>query len=200
MDKSIIDKIIQTIIDFFNKKEPEIINKSTSNAPIATSTSKDTPLIKDNPSTQSLTKNDLLTGRDKTYSSEYTAQISQNLDNLLVTMNKVQEAYGQKFKVNSGWRPSAVNASTPNSAPKSKHLEGLAVDIADPDGKLVEWILSNLGLMKELGLYFEDFRWTPTWCHFQILAPHSGNRIFIPSTAPAIAPDRWIGKYDSKYN
>jgi hypothetical protein len=63
---------------------------------------------------------------------------------------------------------------------KSNHLFGRAVDFADGDGKLKKWILENIKLMEEIGLYMEDFNATKTWVHFQINPPKSGNRFFKP--------------------
>lgn len=151
-----------------------------------------------------ITKDELLMGRDKAYPKEYTKEISDNLDNLLSAMNQIRSAYGVPMKVSSGWRPAAVNKAIAGAAKKSNHMLGLAVDISDRDGKLREWVLSNLDLMQKLGVYLEDFRWTPTWVHFQIAAPKSGKRIFIPyadiKKNPMMAPDAWSGTYDSKHD
>lgn len=62
----------------------------------------------------------------------------------------------------------------------SCHLTGEAVDIADPDGKLGAWLKENKKKLEELGLYVEDLKYTPGWCHLQIRAPKSGRRFFIP--------------------
>jgi len=147
-----------------------------------------------------LTRADLLKGRDKQYAADFTQEISDNLDKLLIILNKLQAAYGKRLPISSGWRPPAVNEATSNAAKKSNHLKGLAVDIADADGDFMRWCLSNLELMKELGVWFEDFRWTPTWTHCQIVPPGSGRRVYVPSTAPAPAPTRWAGTYDQKFD
>lgn len=200
MDKNIVDKIVQAIMGFLGKNapaelakpvEPIIMVQKPDPAPVQTPV-----VVQITP----LTKDDLLMGRDKAYPAEYTAEISANLDKLLPILNKIQEKYGKKFKINSGWRPAAVNAGTPGAAAHSKHMEGLAADIADADGAIMNWTLANLDFMKEIGVHMEDWRWTPTWTHYQCVPPKSGNRIFIPSTAPALAPDRWVGKYAAKYN
>ena len=151
-----------------------------------------------------ITKEELLMGRDKSYPQDYTKEISDNLDRLLGAMNQVRAAYGKPMTVSSGWRPPSINGSIAGAAKKSNHMLGLAVDISDKDGKLREWVLSNLDLMQKLGIYFEDFRWTPTWVHFQVVSPKSSKRIFIPyadiKKNPMIAPDAWSGAYDSKYD
>lgn len=62
----------------------------------------------------------------------------------------------------------------------SCHLSGEAVDIADPDGSLQKWLKENTMLLEGLGLYVEDFKYTPGWVHIQTRAPKSGRRFFIP--------------------
>ena len=142
-----------------------------------------------------ITKKELLMGRDVQFPKEYTKEISDNLDKLLLAINKVRKAYGKPMTVSSGWRPAAVNGRIANAAVKSNHMLGLAVDISDPKGEVMAWILANMKLIVACGLYIEDFRHTPTWVHFQIVAPKSGSRIFVPSSSPAPAPNRWDGKY-----
>lgn len=143
-----------------------------------------------------ISKDELLKGRDKKYPDEYTKDVSNNLDKLLIPLNKIRDAYGKPMLVTSGWRPNELNMHVAGAAAHSKHTLGLAADIQDSDGELLKWVLNNLGLMKQLNIYLEDFRWTPSWIHFQLGPPMSGHRVFIPSSAKALAPDRWNGNYD----
>jgi hypothetical protein len=147
-----------------------------------------------------ISKDELLKGRDQQYPNDYTQEISDNLDQLLIPMNQVRTAWAKPMIVNSGWRPPEINASTPGAATHSKHMIGLAVDIADPDGSLWAWVLQNLSTMQQLNLFFEDKRWTPGWVHFQLGGPASGHRIFVPSAARPSAPDAWDGNYDHSYD
>lgn len=62
----------------------------------------------------------------------------------------------------------------------SKHLDGKAIDIADPKGELAVWIKEHQDLLADAGLYIEDPTETPGWIHFQTEKPASGNRIFKP--------------------
>lgn len=64
----------------------------------------------------------------------------------------------------------------------SSHLYGCAVDIADKDGKLAQWLLSVEGQRKliECGLWMEDPKYTKGWVHLQSYCPKSGNRYFVP--------------------
>ena len=147
-----------------------------------------------------ITKAELLRGRDITFASQYTPKISDNLDDLLEPMNVVRAEYGLPMYCSSGWRPPSVNSMTAGAAPDSAHMTGEAADFKDLDGKLWAWCLANLALLKQLGLYLEDRRWTPGWVHFTTRRPTSGNRIFIPMKGLAPHPNLWDGKYDSKYN
>jgi len=137
--------------------------------------------------------------RDIEYKTQYTQEISDNIDILLNVMNKLRNKYGHPMIVSSGWRPPTFNAKVPGAATHSKHTQGLAVDIRDLDGKLRRWVLNNLDFIAQIGLYMEDFRWTSGWVHFQCVGPRSKHRIFIPynpKTHPPLVPNVWDGKYD----
>lgn len=130
-------------------------------------------------------------GRDKTHADELTQEIQDNAEITVGKVNELLEIAGFKSasEVASGWRPAGVNAATANAAKNSKHLTGQACDIRDGDRSLAGWCADNVDVLEQVGLWCEDFRWTPTWVHFQIVPPKSGRRIFIPSTAPAPDPD-----------
>ena len=111
-------------------------------------------------------------------------EIDLNLKELLYKINLVRTAYSHPMIVTSGLRSidqqNALVAAGKSKASNSKHLFGQAVDILDTDHKLRDWVKDNLQLMETIGLWLEDFDSTPTWCHFQIVAPKSGNRVFKP--------------------
>lgn len=107
-------------------------------------------------------------GRDKSHSSEYSKEISDNIDKLLIPLNKLRDAYGKPMQVSSGWRPPSLNAAVPNAAKKSNHTLGLACDFKDTDGELDKWCLNNMPLLKSLGLWLENPDNTPGWCHLDI--------------------------------
>lgn len=115
-------------------------------------------------------------------------EIQDNLNILLDKVNKVRTAYAKPMIVTSGLRTKqhhleiyARKGIFPPKVPmKSNHLFGRAVDFADGDGKLKKWILENIKLIEEIGLYMEDFTATKTWVHFQINPPKSGKRFFKP--------------------
>lgn len=129
---------------------------------------------------------ELLSGKAKL--GELSNEVQNNLQELLVKVNKVRTAYGKPMIVTSGLRTKqhhleiyARKGIYPPKVPmKSNHLSGRAVDFADSNGELKKWVKANIKLMEEIGLWMEDFSATKTWCHFQINPPKSGNRFFMP--------------------
>lgn len=118
----------------------------------------------------------------------------KDLADLLKKINAVRSAYGKAMTVTSGFRSWADHVriykekAQQRGMPfymtqvptKSKHLYCQAVDIADADGSLKKWVLSNIKVLEDNGLWCEDFSVTTTWVHFQILPPASGKRFFMP--------------------
>jgi uncharacterized protein YcbK (DUF882 family) len=114
--------------------------------------------------------------------------IQTNLTELHRKVNLLRSAYGKSMIVTSGLRTKkhhldiyARKGIFPPKVPmKSNHLFGRAVDFADGDGKLKAWVLENIKLIEEIGLYMEDFSATKTWLHVQTNPPKSGKRFFKP--------------------
>lgn len=144
---------------------------------------------------------EILCGRAKL--ADLPADIQVNLKLLHERINKLRTAYGKPLKVNDGYR--RPQDKPKNGAAKSNHYQGLAIDLDDDNTAFLwKWVQSNLALMQEIGLWMEDPRWTHgsvgTWMHFQVVPPKSKRRIYVPSEAPAAAPELWDGKYDSKFD
>jgi len=138
-----------------------------------------------------LTVKKLLNGYDEymQFKKEINEELLSNLKDLADKVNEFLNHVGlraDQIVINSGFRPQAVNEATANSAKKSNHILGLAVDLKDPFNNLFNAFMKeeNLSKAKELGLYFENPRHTSTWVHIQIVAPKSGNRVFLASSAP----------------
>jgi hypothetical protein len=143
---------------------------------------------------------------------ELTEEQEKNQEDLHKAINVVRKAYGKAMYVTSGVRDMQhhkniylIQGWKEVDIPMgSAHLIGLGIDVADTDGKLWAWCLDNLKLLQEQGLYLEDVRWTRSaksgWVHFQLRAPASGKRIFIPSSQPATDPDFWDGKYSKEFD
>lgn len=130
--------------------------------------------------------------RDSRYRLEWTDEIKWAGRATVVAVNKLlalAEIDGiVRDEVSSGWRPQSVNDSTSNAAKCSKHLTAEACDIWDAGRELAQWCLLNLDKVAACGLWCEDFRYTPTWVHFQTVPPKSGKRVYIPSSSSPKAP------------
>jgi len=115
---------------------------------------------------------------------EMTPVIAKNFKVLHERMNEVRGAYGKPMIVTSGLRSDEdqqrLMAKGKTRAIHSKHLAGAACDIADPDGELAKWCKANEDILKRIGLWCEDPQFTHGWVHFQMMAPASGKRFFIP--------------------
>lgn len=134
-------------------------------------------------------------GNDKKYPNDLTLEVDDNATKLLEAVNTFLANYQPMLLVSSGWRPKTHNTKI-GGAPSSNHIKGLAIDIKDTDNRVFQYVLQNLKLAEQLGLYFEDKRWTPTWVHIQLVKPKSGNRIFVPSSSAPLNAKIWDGKYD----
>lgn len=140
---------------------------------------------------------EILQGRAKL--EDLDEETQANIKVLHERINKLRKAYGKPIRVNDGYR--RPKDTPKNGANKSNHLIGAAIDLDDDDyGTLWKWTLENLELMQEIGLWMEDPRWTHgkigTWMHYSIFPPKSHKRIYVPSLAPASAPELWDGKYN----
>lgn len=82
--------------------------------------------------------------------------------------------------VNSGWRPSTYNSTIPGAAVKSKHITAQAIDLADPEGELDEFLFANQQYLIDAGLWLEHPLASKNWTHLQSVPPRSGNRVFFP--------------------
>jgi hypothetical protein len=84
--------------------------------------------------------------------------------------------------VSSGWRPPAINNTTPGAAVRSLHLQCRAIDLFDPDGDIDDWLMTDDGqrAIKDLGLWMEHPAATKGWAHLQTRPPKSGRRVFYP--------------------
>ena len=133
-----------------------------------------------------ITLRDYWMGREVTHSSELTpdiiraAEVTVQRANMLLSEFRFDTKDTEIRKVNSGWRPVAINAATPGAALRSKHMTGEAIDISDPEGDLDNWCVQHMEVLERIGLWLEHPSATKGWCHVQIVAPKSGNRVFYP--------------------
>lgn len=125
---------------------------------------------------------DYFMGRDREFPLAMSPQIEHNAEITVQLANALLARFGQGRKVNSGWRPPAVNAAIPNASVNSKHMTAQAIDLADPDGDLDDWLMSPDGqaVMADIGLWHEHPSATKGWAHVQTVPPKSGRRTFYP--------------------
>lgn len=121
--------------------------------------------------------------------SSLSKEVQDNLMTLLERINKIRAKWGKPMTVTSGLRTKEdqirvykdKGITDITKIPMgSQHLKGAAIDISDPKKELQKWCLANEKVLEEVGLWMEDFSATPNWCHFQIVAPKSGKRWFLP--------------------
>ena len=117
-----------------------------------------------------------------------TGAVIENARDLLARVNvllarvcDIDPIEAAKFpRVNSGWRPAPFNLTVAGAAKNSLHITGEAIDLADPDGELDDFLFDNPHLLEDAGLFVEHPSATRRWCHLQSRAPRSGNRFFFP--------------------
>lgn len=123
--------------------------------------------------------------------SDIPIKIQQNIDELLVRVNIIREAWGKPMIVTSGLRTmnqhlriySKSGIFPPHVPMGSQHLKGLAVDISDPELLITNWLKTDGALLLEKAdLYCEEGN--TNWVHFQCLPFGSykkgGTRWFLP--------------------
>lgn len=118
-----------------------------------------------------ITLDELLTSSGKyvARAAEADASVRANALVLLKRVNALlTELKITHVMVSSGFRTAASNASLPNSAKKSLHMVGKAIDLVDNDSEIKGIILRNPSILTRHSLWMEDPFATPTWVHFDI--------------------------------
>lgn len=132
---------------------------------------------------------DFITKKDRReiYKSQFKSEYQDNAIKLLLQVNALLNDLGIKTTdVTSGWRPESVNIDTPNAAPHSAHMIGLAIDILDDkDQNLAKLVSSRPELLRQYNLFQENPTYTKgkntNWCHLDIVnRPDRPSRQFIP--------------------
>jgi hypothetical protein len=129
-----------------------------------------------------ITLAEYLMGRDKLYPEEFAAHnVEANAQFLLHQVNTLLKGLNlEGVEVRSGWRPAEINKKV-GGAPKSAHLVGRAIDIADPLGGLAAVIKDNPEKLRAVQLWMEDPAHTKTWVHLDnITRRDRASRIFLP--------------------
>lgn len=125
------------------------------------------------------TVNELLNaGTHKWEKSEVDIVTMRNLKDLVGKLNKL--GFVPPRNATSCLRSIKDQQRINPKAMGSSHLYGAAVDIGDADNKLKTWLKANPQKLVECGLWMEHPDYTKSWCHLQIYAPTSFNRVFKP--------------------
>jgi hypothetical protein len=127
-----------------------------------------------------ITLADYYMGRDSGYSLELTDQLRANAQVTVDRANQLLLLFGENRKVTSGWRPPEVNARTVGAAPFSRHMTCQAIDLADPEGDLDDFLFSCTQRLLDLSLWMEHPAATKGWTHVQTVPPKSGRLVFFP--------------------
>lgn len=116
------------------------------------------------------------------HESELTDEMRASALVTVMKANELMSRFGEHRELRSGWRPQAVNDSTPNAARHSTHITCQGIDIDDEDRRFQEWCFENKGArLVPLDLYMESPVATPSWVHLQIVPPGSGMRVYFPN-------------------
>ncbi len=125
-------------------------------------------------------------------------ELISNAQKLCQKLHDIQNAFGHPLVVNSGYRTKEEQMKINPKAPNSWHTKFAAVDVADKDEQLWEWLTNvdiewtqeckkiiatfcwDRAMVSQFDIYLEDRSATPTWVHIQIYPPKSGKRIFKP--------------------
>lgn len=126
-------------------------------------------------STNMITMQELLMERIKF--EQLPQELQQNATHLLECLNKFRVIYGKPMIVSSGYRTPEANNAT-HGASKSAHLTCEACDFRDIDGVIKSWVLHNMHILEDCGLYMESAMSTKSWIHLQTRP--TKNRVFIP--------------------
>lgn len=121
---------------------------------------------------------DYYRGRDVLYSKELTPALKSNANYIVARTNELMifmEEDGidtSDININSGWRPKAINSTTPGADPNSPHTDCTGVDLSDVEKVLKKWVQDNPNKVKEAGFVAtEEFSLSPTWLHLQTRPP-----------------------------
>jgi phage-related holin len=131
--------------------------------------------------TASVSTQDILSsdGKYPERAASATAAVIAEAGELAARVTALLRAYGgERPAINSGFRTPEANLAA-KGALHSSHLEGKAVDLADPSRLLTGYILTSPAVLDEFNLWMEEPASTPTWCHLQS-RPVAGKRIFKP--------------------
>lgn len=116
---------------------------------------------------------------EREQSDECTTEVRVAAADLAERVSRLLDHLGVKAAISSGFRTTASNSKVGGS-PRSAHLAGQAVDLADPKGELSARLVADPSLLVQFDVYLENPYYTKTWTHLQSRPTSSGRRIFTP--------------------
>lgn len=124
-----------------------------------------------------ITLESYLMGRDRAY--PLNEELMTSALDLVDRLNKLQEHYPDSFVITSGYRPPEINETIKGARTGDAHETCRGVDLRDWNLMLSEFLLDNLELLEEIGLWMESPSSAKDHVHLQSYPPKSGNRVFI---------------------
>lgn len=111
--------------------------------------------------------------------------LRDNATTLITRVNRLMRQFGQDRYVLLGFQPTpdaVFDIEQYQAFLPSKHQTAEAVDLADPEGDLDQWLMDNQKFLESCGLYIEHPATTRGHCHLQTVPPKGGSRrrIFYP--------------------
>jgi hypothetical protein len=112
-----------------------------------------------------------------------------NASNLLTRVNRLMRQFGHNRRVVRGFSPTPIPDADTNPdwlhlvlSNLGRHGSAEAVDLADPEGDLDQWLLDNQKFLESCGLWVEHPATTRGHCHLQSVPPKGGSRrrVFYP--------------------
>lgn len=115
-----------------------------------------------------ITADDIITsgGKYPERANFATDDVRESVKALAAVATQLLASFGASRKITSGFRDADSNKRV-GGATHSAHIEGKAVDLTDPDGRLAIFCLRNQALLANLGLWLEDPQHTRGWVHLQ---------------------------------
>lgn len=118
---------------------------------------------------QKITKKALLecSNTKKYQEEELPPDVSENLEKVIIILNKFQGMYGMVLNFTCSYRDEEHNTMI-RGAKNSDHCKGFAVDISDLDRGIAAFCMKNLEILENLGIWLEHPAFTKNWVHFTI--------------------------------
>lgn len=120
---------------------------------------------------------DYLMNRDLAY--PLTEEMQKNSEDIVNKLNQLQAHWVDEFFITSGYRPAEINETIKGAKTGDAHETCRGVDLRDWNKMLSEFLIDNLEILEETGLWMESPDSSKDHVHLQTYPPKSGHRVFI---------------------